>query len=309
MSASLPFDIVVHGARAAAPELRAAVDEMRVLGHTIRVHVTWERGDARRLARRAAARGSRGIIAAGGDGTVNEVLNGVLAASSGDGSPVPIGIIPLGTANDFARQVAIPTDPRAALALIASEPPVRVDIGRVNGRAFLNVSTLGTSAEVTRDTTPAAKQALGVLAYAISGMRHLITDDLTVRARISGPGFAREIPFFLLAVGNARATGGGTVVTPLADLDDGLLDVCVVEPVARLSYAKLLLELRHGEHLERGGVHYVQTPWLHVEAPCPLAANVDGEPVSSRHLRYAVDPAAVLLHVGALPGRDALPFG
>ena len=101
--------------------------------------------------------------------------------------------------------------------------------------------------------------------------------------------------FFLLAVGNGRATGGGTIVTPLAELDDGLLDVCIVEPVARASFAKLLFELRHGDHLERDGVHYVQTPWLRVEGSRVLAANVDGEPTRARALEYVAEPSAIAL--------------
>lgn len=298
-----PVDLVVHGDRAAAEGLRTAVTELRARGHEVRVHVTWERGDARRLAaraaRRASARGTGIVVAAGGDGTLNEVLNGVLAAAPAAGPSVPIGIVPLGTANDFARQANVPADPRAALALAANAAPVRVDVGRVNGRAFLNVSTLGAAAEVTSETPASAKQTLGVLAYAMTGARRFVGGDAPVAARVSGPGFSRELSFLLLAVGNARATGGGTVVTPLAALDDGLLDVCLVEPVARLSYARLLLELRRGEHLERDGVHYVQTPWLRVEAADPLAVNVDGEPLRARTLRYDVDPLAAAVVVGA----------
>ncbi|GJG87684.1 putative lipid kinase YegS-like protein [Gemmatimonadetes bacterium T265] len=304
MPDSLPLDIIVHGARAGSPDLRAAVTELRARGRLVRVHVTWERGDARRLARRAARSGGATVVAAGGDGTLNEVLNGVLAVPPEAETPVSIGLVPLGTANDFARQADVPLDPRAALHMIATGTPVRVDVGRVNGRAFLNVSTLGGTAEVTSGTDATTKRRLGVLAYALSGVRHLVAHDVSTVARISGPAFTREVPFVLLAVGNARATGGGTVVTPLAALDDGLLDVCVIEPVARLSAAKLLLELRRGEHLERDGVHYVQTPWLRVEAPHALAANVDGEPIRARVLHYAVDRGAALLHVGRLPGRD-----
>lgn len=295
------FDLVVHGARAGSDALRDAVADLRRAGHRVRVHVTWERGDARRLARHAAdrvvRRGAGAVVAVGGDGTLNEVLNGVLLASPTVGAPAPIGVIPVGTANDFARQAGIPSDPGAALALAAAADPVPVDVGRVNGRAFLNVSTLGAPAEVTSETSASSKQALGVFAYALSGVRRFVTGDEPVTARVSGPGFARELPFLFVAVGNARATGAGTVVTPLAEVDDGLLDVCVVEPVARLSYAGLLLELRRGEHLDREGVHYVQTPWLRVEAAEPLAANVDGEPIRARTLRYDVEPLAARVFV------------
>jgi diacylglycerol kinase family enzyme len=97
----------------------------------------------------------------------------------------------------------------------------------------------------------------------------------------------------LFAVGNARATGAGTTIAPLAEFDDGLLDLCVVEPVARTAFAGLLLELRRGEHLDRDGVHYVQTPWVKVESETPVAVNVDGEPLSADDARlHGVAPGA-----------------
>ena len=305
MSDLRALDLVVHGTRADSAPLRAAVAAARDIGHRVRVHVTWECGDARRLARRVATRGTGAVVAVGGDGTLNEVLNGVLAARPADGVLAPIGIVALGTANDFARQAGIPTDPTAALRLIANGTPTRVDVGRVNGRAFLNVSTLGTAAEVTSDAGAGTKHTLGVLAYALSGVRHLVASEPATVARISGPGFEREVAFLLLAVGNARATGGGTIVTPLAELDDGLLDVCVVESVARTSYAKLLLELRRGDHLERDGVHYVQTPWLRVESDRPLAANIDGEATRARVLAYRAERFAVALFTAHAPGHGA----
>ncbi len=295
MSDLRSLDVVVHGTRADSAKLRTAVGLVRDLGHRVRVHVTWERGDARRLARRAAGRGDNVVVAAGGDGTLNEVVNGVLAAGGRNHGPAAIGIVPLGTANDFARQVGIPSDIEAALRLAALGQSSRVDVGRVNGRAFLNVSTLGAAARVTREANASAKQALGVLAYAISGVRQLAANEPPTVARISGPGFSREIPFFLLVIGNGRATGGGTTVTPLADLNDALLDVCVIEPVARTSLAKLLVELRLGDHLDRDGVHYVQTPWLRVESARPLPANVDGESIRARTFEYVVEASAVEL--------------
>ena len=97
MASHRTLDVVIHGARADLPELRAAVDATRVLGHRVNAHVTWEAGDARRFAADAAARGTDAVLAVGGDGTVNEVVNGLV------GTGTPLGILPAGTANDFAR--------------------------------------------------------------------------------------------------------------------------------------------------------------------------------------------------------------
>ena len=292
------LDLVVHGARADAPGLREAVLELRGQGHTVRVHVTWEQGDAERLAAAAARAGSDAVVAVGGDGTLNEVANGLA------GGDVPLGIVPLGTANDFARQAGIPDDPRAALELIVGTEPVRLDLGELNGRAFVNVSSAGFGAELTAETGTTAKERLGALAYAITGVMRLVSDNPVRTARFSGPDFSVELEYLVFAVGNARATGGGVVISPLATLQDGLLDLCVVGPVARTSFAPLLLDVKRGEHLARDGVHYVQTPWVRVESEEPVPVNVDGEPGEHRVLEYRVRPGAILAYVARVPGEQ-----
>jgi len=298
MPAHRTFDVVIHGARADLPELRAAVEAARVLGHVVRAHVTWEAGDARRFAAEAAARGTSAVLAVGGDGTVNEVVNGLL------GSDVPLGIIPAGTANDFARQSGIPDDARAAFELVLGTEPTTVDLGTLNGRAFLNVSSAGIGAEATAETGAISKGVLGPLAYALTGVRKLAAEYAGRRARFSGPGFALDLEFLLFAVGNARATGAGTVITPLAAMDDGLLDLCIVEPMARADFARLILQLRRGEHLHQDGVHYLQSAAVRVESETPLTVNVDGEPDSLLSLEYAVLPRALRVHVAHLPAAE-----
>ncbi len=290
------LDLVIHGSRADAAELRAAADWARAAGHRVRAQVTWEPGDARRFAAEAVRRGTDVVIAVGGDGTLNEVLNGVV------GTTTPLGVLPLGTANDFARQIGIPDDPREALPLLLAQEPRPVDVGVLNGRAFLNVSSAGIGAETTAETPAGAKEVLGPLAYALTGVRKFAADYDGRRARFSGPGFSREVDYVLFAVGNARATGAGVAVAPLAEFDDGLLDLCVVEPVARAAFAGLLLELRRGDHLDRDGVHYVQTPWVRVEAEAPMAVNVDGEALSFATLEYAVAERAVRVLAPRAPG-------
>ena len=290
------FDLIIHGSRADNADLREAAEWARSLGHRVRAQVTWEPDDARRFAAAAVARGTDAVIAVGGDGTLNEALNGVL------GSDVPLGVLPLGTANDFARQIGVPDDPRAALALLLEQEPRRIDVGMLNGRAFLNVSSAGIGAETTAETPAGAKGVLGPLAYALTGVRKFASDYEGRSARFSGPDFSREVEYLLFAVGNARATGAGVEVTPLAEFDDGMLDLCVVEPVARARFAGLLLELRRGEHLDRDGVHYVQTPWVRVEAEAPLVVNVDGEALSCATLEYSVAAGAVRVLAPQAPG-------
>ena len=297
--------LVVHGARAEQPALRHLVQWVRDKGHTVDPRVTWEPGDAQRFAREAAARRADVVVAVGGDGTVNEVLNGL------DGSAVPLGIIPLGTANDFARQVGIPDDPDHAMDVILQRKPIRIDTAELNGRRFLNVSSGGVGAEATAETPTEAKEQLGVLAYAITGVRKF-ADLRPNPARFSGPGIELTCEFLLFGVGNGRATGGGTRIAPRASVTDGLIDVCVVEAMPRGEFARLLLKLKRGEHVGEPGVHYAQVPSLTVTAQESMSVNADGEPTDGRVLVYRARPRDLLVHVPHLPeaeddANDAAP--
>lgn len=289
--------LVIHGARADNAALRHVVEWVRAQGHVVIPRVTWETGDAERFAREGAHEGVSVVIAAGGDGTVNEVANGLA------GGDVPLGIIPLGTANDFARQVGIPMDAGHAMDIILQRPPIALDAATMNGRVFINMSTGGLGAEATAETSAEAKASLGALAYAITGARKLGALE-PWRARFSGPEIDVVGEFLLFAVGNTRSTGGGTVVTPRASLTDGLLDVCVVEAMPLGVFARLLLKLRRGEHLGEPGVHYWQVPSLLVEAETPVSVNLDGEPHSARVLDYRVHAEGLRMHVQSLPGDE-----
>jgi lipid kinase YegS len=291
------YAIIVHGARAALPSLRHVVAWVRAKGHHVHVSVTWEQGDATRFAHEWAARGVTAVIAAGGDGTVNEVLNGM------DGLDVPLGILPLGTANDFARQARIPGDADHAMDVILRLEPRRLDTLELNGRRFLNVSTGGVGAAATADTPAEAKESLGMLAYAITGARKL-RELAPRRARISGPGFDHDGEFVLFAVGNARVTGGGVAITPRASLTDGLFDLCIVEPMPRAEFARLALRIRRGEHLGHPAVRYAQLPAVTIVGDEPISVNVDGEPSDERVLDYRVRKGDLLLHVVRLPGEE-----
>ena len=290
------FAFIIHGSRAELPAIRHLVDWVREKGHVVRPRVTWEAGDAASLAAESADRGVDAVVALGGDGTVNEVVNGL------DGKEVPLGIIPVGTANDFARQVGIPIDADHAMDAILRRKPRRIDTGELNGRRFLNVSAGGVGAEATAETPADAKEQLGPLAYAITGMRKL-RDLAPRRARFTGPGFEYDGEFMIFAVGNARITGGGTAITPHASVTDGLLDLCIIEGVEkRGEFMSLALAVRRGEHLEDDRVRYVQLPKLTIESDEPISVNVDGEPLETRSLRYRVRPLDLLIHLPHLPG-------
>lgn len=286
--------LIMHGQRAHDDALRHMVSWVREKGHAVDPRVTWEKGDGIRFAREGATRGVDAVVAVGGDGTINEVLNGL------DGSDVPLGIVPLGTANDFARQVGIPEDADHAMDVVLRRPPRTIDTAELNGRRFLNVSSGGVAAEATAETPTEAKEQLGPLAYAITGVRKL-ADLQPRRAHITAPGVDLNCEFLIFAVGNARITGGGTRITPRALVTDGLIDLCIVEAMPRADFAKLLLRVKKGEHLDEARVRYLQLPSLTIAADGPLTVNVDGEPSEATTLSYRARPNDLRIHLAHLP--------
>lgn len=289
--------LVLHGARAGRDDVRHLVDWVRAKGHFVEPLVTFEAGEASAFAADAARRGVDVVAAAGGDGTINEVVNGL------DGYDVPLGIIPLGTANDFARQVGIPADADHAMDVILQRKPKRFDTATLNGRRFLNVSTGGIGAEATAETPASAKEALGSMAYAITGLRKF-ADFRPNFARFSGESFDYEGEFLMFAVGLTRSTGGGTMVTPMASADDGYFDLCIVEGMSRGEFARVVLKVKRGEHVGHEGVHYAQLKAVTIEGREPIAVNVDGETSNATRLTYRARSRDLYVHVAYMPGDD-----
>lgn len=294
--------IIIHTSNEAALEtLRDHIARLRDEGHEISPRLTFEAGDAAWMAKEGCRRGCDLLIAAGGDGTVNETVNGLhswLTAGETAAREVPrLAILPLGTANDLAGMLGIPPEVDAALQVALRGRDQPFDVGVVEGRCFINVSTGGFGAEASDETPEDAKRALGPLAYLITGVRKFASlEPLTARISSQGQRVA-EGRFMLFVVGNGRRTGGGNFLTPNADPSDGLLDLLLVEEMTRVEFLRLLPQLRAGEHLDHPRVIYRQLPELLVEADEQLSVNVDGEPLSGRRFRYSVSEHQVLLRV------------
>lgn len=287
--------LIVHGARAGRDDLRHLVSWVRGRGHLVEVLPTWEAGDGSWLAAAAADRGADAVVAVGGDGTLNEVVNGL------DGRDTPLGVIPLGTANDFARQVGIPRDPDHAMDVVLQRAPVRMDTASLNGRRFVNVSSGGIGAETTAETPADAKASLGSLAYAITGLRKVAT--LTpYRARFRADELDLDADFLVFAVGNARTTGAGTLLAPHASVTDGYLDATIIESIPRREFAQMMMKVKRGHHVATPGVHYARVRSLVIECEDPVSVNVDGENLQLRRLEYHVRPGDLWVHARHLPG-------
>jgi lipid kinase YegS len=283
--------LILNGKAAGNDALRAAVVRQREVGHRIEVRVTWEKGDARRFVSDAGEVDL--LIAAGGDGTLNEVVHGLMDLSIA-ARPV-LGIVPLGTANDFATGCGIPRDPEEALVLCMEGKAVPIDVGKANDHLFLNVATGGFGAEVTATTSPELKRLLGPVAYAVMGTI-LAINVRPYHGRLTLPD--REITGSgpVTIVGNGRQTGGGVQVAPRACIDDGLLDVLVVRHIPATA---LLTAARELQQLSPDGeyISYWQTPWVEVYPEEATPVNLDGEPVEFSSVRYEAVPKAIRLIV------------
>lgn len=266
-------------------DVRAQVEALRDAGHEVEAQLTFEGGDATRMALEAVASESELIIAAGGDGTVNEVVNGV----AGEGWDGALGVVPLGTANDFALSLGVPEEVGPAFAVAVNGRERVVDIGRVNDRHFINVSTGGVAATATDETPSETKRILGPLAYVVTGVQKL-PDLRPIPARFSTSGgeVRYDGQIMMFAVGNGRQTGAGSLLTPEADLNDGELDVLIVPGMTRVDFMALAPRLRSGDHVNDPEITYFRTDRLVVESDDALAVNADGEPVNGDSYEYSV---------------------
>lgn len=215
MSDSRSACLVLHGKAAAREDVRAAVRAVRDEGVDLEVRVTWEADDAERFARQAAGEGFGVVIAGGGDGTINQVVAGLVQGVPREQASPSLAVLPLGTANDLAHACGIPLDPKAALRLAIFGTSANGDVGRVNERHFVNMATGGFGSQVTVATPPELKKLLGGVAYLLTGLTHF-TNIRPERGRLTGPGFAWEGPFLVLAIGNGRLAGGGHPLCPEA---------------------------------------------------------------------------------------------
>ena len=199
--------LILNGKSADNLPLRDAIVKLRDEGVEIHVRVTWEKGDAQRYVDEARQLGVATVIAGGGDGTINEIATALIQC---EGNPVPaLGILPLGTANDFATSVNIPADMANALKLAIAGRDVPVDIAQVNGKTcFINMATGGFGTRITTETPEKLKAALGGVSYLIHGLMRMDTLKPD-RCKIQGENFSWQGDALVIGIGNGRQAGGG----------------------------------------------------------------------------------------------------
>ncbi len=281
--------LILHGKQALNEDVREAVERKRKHGWELDVRVTWEAGDAQRLVREGLEAGHRQIIAGGGDGTLRDVAE-ALALSDVDASLV---IMPLGTANDFARSAGVPLEPDQALDLL-DVPARAVDMGEVGGQMFLNMATGGFGSQVTANTSEDLKKILGGAAYLFTGLSRF-SELKAAYGEFTGPDFHWKGEMLALGIGNGRQAGGGHPLCPEALADDGLLDISILPaPQEVVSTLKSLLE--GGLGLDNMFVR-ARLPWVELKSAQGLNINLDGEPLSGEATRFEARAGALRVHL------------
>ena len=294
--------LILNGKSAGDDAVREAVARLRESGVLLDVRVTWEGGDAERYVAEAIADGVDTIIAGGGDGTLSEVATTLAHRDESAGALPTLGLLPLGTANDFARAAGIPDEPEDALRLLLQQA-TPIDLLKLQANDAVhwaaNLASGGFGTQVTTETHKGLKKLLGGLAYVLTGLSKLGRIE-PLQACMHGPNFHWEGEFIALGIGNGRQAGGGQALCPEAWIDDGLLDLTIVPPLDGELLGTFGTAMTEGKGVALDSVAVRRAlPWIEIEAAQPLTLNLDGEPVQAMTFRIDCMPKRLRMHLPA----------
>ncbi len=283
--------LTLNGKSAARPDLREVLkslqDEL-----DLAVWVPWNGAQFMKILKDEVEAGVTRVVGAGGDGTANAVANALMRFPPEAG--LSMGLVPLGTANDFARAFGDDgSDLAHSIRVACTEEASPIDVGVINGEHFVNVASGGFGAMITATTPVEVKRRLGGLAYTLSGLARMSEMQPTT-ARISvdgGPAFSAEIS--ALIIGNSRFAGGGFDVAPQADLTDGLLDLGVLSRESvQLGAASVMDRINEGDPAE-AFLQRFQCQTVLIETDRPFHMNLDGEPMIAQRFEISLKPRAL----------------
>jgi YegS/Rv2252/BmrU family lipid kinase len=230
------------------------------------------------------------VIVGGGDGTLNAAVDGLV------NTDLPLGILPLGTANDLARTLGIPNSLPEACKIIATGQARRIDLGLVNNKYFFNVASLGLSVKITQRLTKEAKRRWGVLAYAVTAIK-VIWESRPFTAEIRFDGKSILVKTVQIAVGNGRYYGGGMAVVHDATIDDQRLDLYSLEIKHWWQIIPLLPAMRGGRHINSQYVRALAGKEFEIYTRKPRPINTDGEITRYTPASFRVIPKAIAVLV------------
>jgi YegS/Rv2252/BmrU family lipid kinase len=262
---------------------RRLIEHLKTLFPDLTVHVTGRAGDGERLAKRLVSESHDLILAAGGDGTYHEVINGMRDSS------VPLGILPMGTGNSLVRELGLPTHPLKAATAIRHGVVRPIYLGQCDQRLFILMLGAGFDADIVRRVPP-GKKRLGMLAYLLAGITGLFRYDYsTITFRVDGKEFKGTSGI----IAKARCYGGPFAIVPQVRLDRPELILCLFKGRGPIAYMKYTLGVITGLHTRMADVEFHGGTTIEVESPVPLQA--DGEAIGIGPARLTIVPRTLNL--------------
>lgn len=261
-------------------------------GYTHDIFLSTGRGSSIKAAQEAVAQGFDLIIAAGGDGTINEVVNGMAGAS------IPMGVLPLGTANSFAAELDIPFDLKEALEIIISGETKKIDLGLANKRYFTIATGIGFDAAAIKEVRPGLKRWFGSFAYLLAVLKTLVTYRFK-KLEIEIPELAEKRIGYFCMICNTRSYAGSYELTANAVIDDGKFDLLIFKGKNASRMLLHLLKLAIGifSPLKNYDIDYMKVREVRVKSAKPVPLHVDGEIIGNTPLVATIQPKALSVKV------------
>jgi YegS/Rv2252/BmrU family lipid kinase len=261
-------------ARNRMPRILELLEEAGI--HVV-VHQSTAVGDLEKQVREAVRDGATQLIVAGGDGSIHETVNGIMAA----GGTAALGVVPVGTGNDFAKAAGIPLDWEAATALLArriadAAPPRSIDLGRMNDRFFANGAGIGLDARVTR-IARSYRWRIGDLVYLAAIFHAMVEGIATPEILVESDELGWDGPLTLASVSNGPWIGGMFHIAPMAKNDDGRLELLIAAPVSRPRILQLLPKLMRGSHMGEAEILHAGVRSVRARASADVPSHLDGE--------------------------------
>jgi diacylglycerol kinase (ATP) len=243
-------------------------------------------GHASALAAEVAVGGATIVAAAGGDGTYGEVANGIVGTSA------RLGIIPLGTGNDFARALGLNTDLERSVRTLFEGTPHAIDLGRTGDRYFINVAGCGFDAAVAERVNRGFRRLRGTSAY-VAAVYQTLLSFRAAEMRLVLDGEIRTVRAMLCSIANTPTYGGGMKIAPDARIDDGWFDVCILAEAGRFEFMRAFPRVFKGTHVTHPKVTILRARVVSVESDRPLPVLVDGDVLDTTPAHFQIHPAAI----------------
>lgn len=259
----------------------------------IRLLFTHKQGDGIRYAEEYG--GEDVVVCCGGDGTLNEVVNGIYRS----GRRTPLAILPCGTVNDFGTYLGLPEDAKNFYKLLQRNEQISVDMGLAGERAFINVAAGGLLTEVAYTVSEDSKAVLGRIAYYVEGIREILgkigkkNEPVKLQVTTKEESFTVDATVFIIA--NSTSVGGFKNMAPTAKIHDGLMDVLILKNVEINETLEILRSFALGKHIHHDKVIYLQTDDITIAGDRELVVDVDGEKAGKLPMNFSVVKNALTL--------------